>query len=163
MNFMKLFLGFVTITALTGCIDTHNPFATLRSLVYSANKSKLEDYKACFAKSVRDEMGTQEKMEALKTHLANAGKLKMGPAVLTYVEQGYQGWGAWGDILRKFEVSALTESGETVIATEQVCAVWVDRVMDTHYCGDIHRPDCDGQYRLVEAQDCRIVSLAHLE
>lgn len=158
--FYRLSALLVVSISLSSCIDTHDPFATLRSAVHSARKSELKDFQACFSKTVRDEWGTEGKMNELKSALPETEKFKFGPAVLTYVEQGYQGYGHWGDILRRFSLTIVNELKEVQLASDLVCTVWVTKQMDKNYC-DTHNHDCDGDYRLVESQDCRILSLEY--
>lgn len=157
-GFHRLGLVIASSALLSSCIDTHDPFATIRSVVHSARKSELKDFQACFSKTVREELGTEEKMSALKVALPESEEYRFGPAVLTYVEQGYQGYGKWGDVLRKFDLSVLNASSEVELTSTLVCGVWVTKQLDKNYC-DTHHYDCDDDYRLVESQDCRILSL----
>lgn len=149
--FLSLVLG------LAGCVDTSNPVVTLQSAGHAILESNLKDYQATLSKSIHEEWGTQAKLDELKSTLAAHSKLAVGPAVLTKIEQGNQGWGYWGDVYRRFDIDLLDKtSGESVLKTEIACNVWVDRVSAPNQCPPT-QPHCNNEPQYVERQDCRII------
>ncbi|PIR23839.1 MAG: hypothetical protein COV44_00900 [Deltaproteobacteria bacterium CG11_big_fil_rev_8_21_14_0_20_45_16] len=160
MKLQSLLLSVAATLSLTACIDTRDPIQTIKSMAYAAKKNNLKDFQATFHKDVRETLGTQEIMEAIKTDIESHAPVSVGPVVQYEAEQGYQGWGFWGDILRRSHTSLRDDHNVLILGASIQCAVYMDRLPHSGTCLPSD-PNCgkDG-YRYVESQDCRIIALA---
>jgi len=159
MKLQSLLLSLAATLSMTACIDTRDPIQTIKSMAYAAKENNLEDFRATFHKDVRDSLGTQEHMEAIRTDIESHSPVSVGPVVQYEAEQGYQGWGFWGDIIRRSNTSLQDEKDNLVLGGAIECAVFMNRISNSGSCAP-YDPNCDKDgYRYVETQDCRITAL----
>jgi hypothetical protein len=146
--------------AIAGCVDTREPISTVRSAGGAILENNLKDFRETLDESVREDLGTQAKLDELRAKLLEHKKTEMGRAVLTYSEQGDQGFGFTGDVLRKFDVDLSDRvTGESILKTEVKCSVKAIAVNNSNSNCSGTIPVCEPKFFYVEHQDCRIAKI----